>query len=88
MHAELKQVEAGVDVLVVAGGEAGGHCGDVSTLILVPEVAEAIQSYADTPILAAGGTLTSADALAIHRHRTDRTPAMRSIEDCNKWPTH
>ena len=54
----IKQVEAGVDVLVVAGGEAGGHCGDVSTLVLVPEVAEAIQSYADTPILAAGGIVT------------------------------
>ena len=31
----VKQVEAGVDILVVAGGEAGGHCGDVSTMVLV-----------------------------------------------------
>ena len=38
----LRQVEAGVDILVVSGGEAGGHCGDVSTLVLVPEVHEAI----------------------------------------------
>ena len=54
----IKQVEAGVDILVVAGGEAGGHCGDVSTLVLVPEVAEAIRPYGDTPILAAGGIVT------------------------------
>ena len=54
----IKQVEAGVDILVVAGGEAGGHCGDVSTLVLVPEVAEAIAPYGDAPILAAGGIVT------------------------------
>jgi len=54
----IKQVLAGVDILVVAGGEAGGHCGDVSTLVLVPEVAEAIRPYGNTPILAAGGIVT------------------------------
>ncbi len=54
----IRQVEAGVDILVVAGGEAGGHCGDVSTLVLVPEIHEAIQPYGDTPILAAGGIVT------------------------------
>ena len=54
----IRQVMAGVDILVVAGGEAGGHCGDVSTLVLVPEVYEAIQTYGDVPILAAGGIVT------------------------------
>jgi NAD(P)H-dependent flavin oxidoreductase YrpB (nitropropane dioxygenase family) len=54
----VKQVEAGVDILVVAGGEAGGHCGDVSTLVLVPEVAEAIAGMRAVPILAAGGIVT------------------------------
>ena len=54
----VKQVEAGVDIMVVAGGEAGGHCGDVSTLVLVPEVAEAIAPFGNTPILAAGGIVT------------------------------
>jgi NAD(P)H-dependent flavin oxidoreductase YrpB (nitropropane dioxygenase family) len=54
----IRQVEAGVDILVVSGGEAGGHCGDVSTLVLVPEVHEAIQPYRDVPILAAGGIVT------------------------------
>jgi NAD(P)H-dependent flavin oxidoreductase YrpB (nitropropane dioxygenase family) len=54
----IRQVEAGVDILVVSGGEAGGHCGDVSTLVLVPEVWEAIQPYKIVPILAAGGIVT------------------------------
>ena len=53
----VKQCEAGVDILIVAGTEAGGHCGDVSTLVLVPEVAEAVANY-DVPILAAGGIVT------------------------------
>jgi NAD(P)H-dependent flavin oxidoreductase YrpB (nitropropane dioxygenase family) len=54
----VKQAEAGVDILVVAGGEAGGHCGEVSTLVLVPEVVQAIKPYGDIPILAAGGIIT------------------------------
>ena len=52
-----KQVDAGVDVLVVAGTEAGGHCGEVSTLVLVPEVCEAVKN-SNVPVLAAGGIVT------------------------------
>ena len=54
----VRQVAAGVDILVVAGGEAGGHCGEVSTLVLVPEVVEAIRSLREVPVLAAGGIVT------------------------------
>jgi NAD(P)H-dependent flavin oxidoreductase YrpB (nitropropane dioxygenase family) len=54
----LKQIEAGVDILVVSGTEAGGHCGEVSTLVLVPEVVEAVRPLSDVPILAAGGIVT------------------------------
>lgn len=54
----INQVQAGVDILVAAGGEAGGHCGGVSTMVLVPEIHEAIQEHGDTPILAAGGIVT------------------------------
>ena len=54
----INQVKAGVDILVVSGTEAGGHCGSVPTMILVPEVHEAIQPYGDVPILAAGGIVT------------------------------
>ncbi len=51
-HAE-KQVAQGVDVIVAQGTEAGGHTGDVSTMVLVPEIVDAV---GDTvPVLAAGG---------------------------------
>lgn len=52
----LKQVAAGVDFLVVQGTEAGGHCGEVSTMVLVPEVIDAIEDR--VPVLAAGGIVT------------------------------
>ncbi|MBL0767710.1 nitronate monooxygenase [Sphingopyxis sp. DHUNG17] len=68
----LAQVRAGVDILVVAGGEAGGHCGEVATMVLVPEVAEAVEAVgASTPILAAGGIVTGrqmAAAMAMGAH--------------------
>jgi NAD(P)H-dependent flavin oxidoreductase YrpB (nitropropane dioxygenase family) len=54
----IRQVQAGVDILVVQGGEAGGHCGEVSTLVLVPEVLKAIKPLGNIPVLAAGGIMT------------------------------
>lgn len=54
----LKHVQAGVDVLVAAGGEAGGHCGEVATIVLVPEVLEAVRDHPDVFVLAAGGIVT------------------------------
>ncbi len=32
----IKQVKAGVDLIVAQGTEAGGHCGEVTTLVLIP----------------------------------------------------
>ncbi len=54
----VRQVEAGVDILVAQGGEAGGHCGEVSTLVLIPEVLRAIKGLRPVPVLAAGGIMT------------------------------
>src|SRR6201987_4566409 len=54
----LRQVAAGVDILVVQGTEAGGHCGEVSTLVRVPEVIKAIKPIRDVPVLAAAGIMT------------------------------
>ena len=45
-------VEQGADVLIAQGGEAGGFCGDVATMALVPQVVDAV---APVPVLAAGG---------------------------------
>jgi NAD(P)H-dependent flavin oxidoreductase YrpB (nitropropane dioxygenase family) len=50
-HAE-RHAAAGVDLIVAQGTEAGGHTGDVATMVLVPEVVDAV---APIPVLAAGG---------------------------------
>ena len=60
-----RHVNQGVDIVVAQGGEAGGHTGDVASLILWPDVVDAI---APTPVLAAGGIGTGrqiAAALAL-----------------------
>lgn len=48
----LKHVQAGVDLIVAQGSEAGGHTGTISSMVLWPEVVEAV---APIPVLAAGG---------------------------------
>jgi NAD(P)H-dependent flavin oxidoreductase YrpB (nitropropane dioxygenase family) len=54
----IRTVAAGVDILVAQGTEAGGHCGEVSTMVLVPEVIKAIKPMGEVPVLAAGGIMT------------------------------
>jgi NAD(P)H-dependent flavin oxidoreductase YrpB (nitropropane dioxygenase family) len=55
----IKQVAAGVDLIVAQGTEAGGHCGEVTTLVLIPEVLDALDAAgSDIPVLAAGGIVT------------------------------
>ena len=54
----VRQVAAGVDILVAQGTEAGGHCGEVSTMVLVPEVIKAVKPMGNVPVLAAGGIMT------------------------------
>ncbi len=48
----VKHAEAGADIIVAQGSEAGGHTGEVGTMVLVPEVVDAV---APIPVLAAGG---------------------------------
>jgi len=43
---------AGIDIIIAQGTEGGGHTGDVGSMVLWPEV---IQAVAPTPVLAAGG---------------------------------
>jgi NAD(P)H-dependent flavin oxidoreductase YrpB (nitropropane dioxygenase family) len=49
-HAE-KVASWGADAVLVQGGEAGGHTGEVATTILLPQVVDAV----DIPVIAAGG---------------------------------
>jgi NAD(P)H-dependent flavin oxidoreductase YrpB (nitropropane dioxygenase family) len=60
----IRQVSAGVDILVAQGTEAGGHCGEVTTMVLIPEVLKAIKPIREVPVLAAGGIMTGAQMAA------------------------
>jgi NAD(P)H-dependent flavin oxidoreductase YrpB (nitropropane dioxygenase family) len=48
-----RQVASGVDIVVAQGHEAGGHTGEIGTMVLVPEVVDAVGEQAH--VLAAGG---------------------------------
>jgi len=61
----IRQIEAGVDLLIAQGTEAAAHCGEVTTLVLVPEVVAAVsESGRHVPVLAAGGIVTGAQMAA------------------------
>lgn len=47
----LRMERAGADAVIAEGGEAGGHVGELTTMSLIPQVADAI----NIPVLAAGG---------------------------------
>ena len=49
----LHHVEQGVDIIVAQGTEAGGHTGEISTIVLTPEIVDAVGDRAH--VLAAGG---------------------------------
>jgi NAD(P)H-dependent flavin oxidoreductase YrpB (nitropropane dioxygenase family) len=49
----VRQLASGVDIVVAQGSEAGGHTGEIGTMVLVPEIVDAVG--AQVPVLAAGG---------------------------------
>lgn len=57
----IEQVQAGVDLIIASGTEAGGHTGEVGTMVLVPDVVDAV---APVPVLAAGGIGTGRQVAA------------------------
>ncbi|HEX9991748.1 MAG TPA: nitronate monooxygenase [Acidimicrobiales bacterium] len=79
-------VEAGCDVVVAQGTEAGGHTGQVATMALVPQVVDAVGDR--VPVVAAGGIVDGrglAAALALGADgvwvgtRFIATPEARSV---------
>jgi len=46
-------VDNGVDIVIAQGTEAGGHTGEIATMVLVPEIVDAVGD--DAYVLAAGG---------------------------------
>ncbi|MDA8047638.1 MAG: nitronate monooxygenase family protein [Actinomycetota bacterium] len=47
-----RQRDAGVDLVIAQGSEAGGHTGEIGTMVLVPQIVDAVDPL---PVLAAGG---------------------------------
>ncbi|MCB0933304.1 MAG: nitronate monooxygenase [Mycobacterium sp.] len=47
-----KHADADVDIIIAQGGEAGGHCGDIGSIVLWPQV---VKEVSPRPVLAAGG---------------------------------
>jgi enoyl-[acyl-carrier protein] reductase II len=56
----VRAEEAGADVVVAQGTEAGGHTGEIGALALVPQVVDAVQ----IPVLAAGGIVDGRGVVA------------------------
>jgi NAD(P)H-dependent flavin oxidoreductase YrpB (nitropropane dioxygenase family) len=48
-----RHVERGVDIVIAQGYEAGGHTGEIASMVLVPEIVDAADGR--VPVLAAGG---------------------------------
>ena len=81
--------QSGVDLIIAQGTEGGGHTGDIATMVLVPQVVDAV---APTPVLGAGGIATGrqmAAAMALGAegvwcgsvwlttHESEATPVIR-----------
>jgi NAD(P)H-dependent flavin oxidoreductase YrpB (nitropropane dioxygenase family) len=58
-----RHVDNGVDIVVAQGHEAGGHTGEIASMVLVPEVVDGLSDY-KTPVLAAGGIGTGRQVAA------------------------
>jgi len=57
----ISHLDNGVDIIIAQGTEAGGHTGEIATMVLVPEVVKAVSP---TPVLAAGGIGSGAQIAA------------------------
>jgi NAD(P)H-dependent flavin oxidoreductase YrpB (nitropropane dioxygenase family) len=61
VHQARRHKEAGVDIVIAQGTEGGGHTGEVGSLVLWPQVVEAVKPL---PVLAAGGIGTGSQIAA------------------------
>jgi NAD(P)H-dependent flavin oxidoreductase YrpB (nitropropane dioxygenase family) len=58
----LSHVRNGVDIVVAQGYEAGGHTGEIASMVLTPEIVDAVGP--DVPVLGAGGIGTGRQVAA------------------------
>ena len=61
----LRHLDIGVDIVIAQGHEAGGHTGEIASMVLVPEVCDELAAVgSSTPVLAAGGIGTGRQVAA------------------------
>ena len=83
-----RQKQAGVDIVVAQGYEAGGHTGWIATLPLIPQVVDAV---APMPVLAAGGIINGrgvAGALSLGAAGVWVGTAFLASEECDIHDEH
>jgi NAD(P)H-dependent flavin oxidoreductase YrpB (nitropropane dioxygenase family) len=57
----VRQKQQGVDIIVAVGTEAGGHTGEIGSMVVIPDIVDAM---GETPVLGAGGIATGRQAAA------------------------
>ncbi len=57
----IRQQQQGVDIIVAQGTEAGGHTGEIGSMVLLPDIVDAVSP---TPVLGAGGIASGRQAAA------------------------
>ncbi len=61
VHQAIGHKEAGLDFVIAQGTEGGGHTGEIGSMVLWPQIIDAV---APLPVLAAGGIATGSQAAA------------------------
>ena len=83
-----KMVErSGADAVIAEGGESGGHVGDMTTMALVPQVADAVS----IPVIAAGGIADGrgvAAAFMLGAEGVQIGTRFLSAEECSIHPNY
>ncbi|MEI6468391.1 MAG: nitronate monooxygenase [Betaproteobacteria bacterium] len=57
----IHHIKNGTDIIVATGSEAGGHCGEIGSMVLVPQIVAVAENL---PVLAAGGISTGNQIVA------------------------
>lgn len=82
-----KMTQLGASALIAEGGESGGHVGELTTMVLVPQIVDATT----LPVLAAGGIADSrgvAAAFMLGAQGVQIGTRFLSAEECNIHPTY
>lgn len=77
--------QSGVDALIAEGMEAGGHIGELTTMVLVPQIVDAV----GIPVIAAGGIADGrgvAAVLALGASGVQMGTRFICAEECNVHP--